>query len=128
MKATRRIRLSVIAALLVFPLASRAGDLVITPTTTLAAETSNNTSAAGGFVAQSNGNLGAGNVSKLDIHSLLYPGAQTKVFAHLVLWFGKPSHINIGYSSTSTTVWNGMPPSLKAPPPPLPPAPPATPA
>jgi len=100
LKATRRIRLSVIAAVLVFPLASRAGNLVITPTTTLAAETANNTSAATGFVTQSNGNLGGANVSKLDIHSLLYPGAQTKVFAHLVLWFGKPSHINIGYSST----------------------------
>ncbi len=100
MKATRRIRLSVIAAVLVFPLASRAGNLVITPTTTLAAETANNTSAATSFVTQSNGNLGATNVSKLDVHSLLYPGAQTKVFAHLVLWFGKPSHINIGYSST----------------------------
>ena len=100
MKATRRIGLSVIAAVLVFPLAGRAGNLVITPTTTLAAETANNTSAATNFVTQSNGNLGAANVSKLDIHSLLYPGAQTKVFAHLVLWFGKPSHINIGYSST----------------------------
>ena len=87
-------------AVLVFPLASRAGNLVITPTTTLAAETANNTSAATGFVTQSNGNLGASNVSKLDIHSLLYPGAQTKVFAHLVLWFGQPNHMNIGYSST----------------------------
>ena len=63
-------------------------------------ETNNNTSAAGGFVTQSNGNLGAGSVSKLDVHSLLYPAAQTKVFAHLVLWFGQSNHMNIGYSST----------------------------
>ena len=100
MKAKRRIRLSVIAAVLVFPLAGNAGNLAITPTTTLAAQSANNSSAAGGFVTQSNGNLGAGSVSKLDVHSLLYPGAQTKVFAHLVLWFGQSNHMNIGYSST----------------------------
>src|ERR1041385_5853073 len=46
-------------------------------TTTLAAQTGNNTSTAGTFAAQSNGNLGATNVSKVDIHSLLYPGATT---------------------------------------------------
>ena len=100
MKATRRIRLSIIALVLICPLASRADNLVIKPTTTLATETNSNTSAAGGFVTQSNGNLGAGSVSKLDIHSLLYPAAQTKVFAHLVLWFGQSNHMNIGYSST----------------------------
>ena len=85
---------------MVFPVAGHAGNLVITPTTTLSAETSNNTSAASGFVTQSNGNLGATNISKLDIHSLLYPAAQTKIFAHLVLWFGQANHINVGYSST----------------------------
>ncbi len=100
MKATRRLRLSVIAAVLVFPLAGHAGTLAITPTTTLATQTANNTSAAGGFGTQSNGNLGAASVSKVDIHSLLYPAAQTKVFAHLVLWFGQSDHMNIGYSST----------------------------
>jgi len=100
LKATRRIRLSVIALVLIFPLASRADNLLITPTTTLATETNNNTSAAGNFVTQTNGNLGAGSVSKLDVHSLLYPAAQTKVFAHLVLWFGQSNHMNIGYSST----------------------------
>ncbi len=100
MKATLRIRLSVIALVLVFPLASRADNLLITPTTTLATETNNNSSAAGNFVTQVNGNLGAGSVSKLDVHSLLYPAAQTKVFAHLVLWFGQSNHMNVGYSST----------------------------
>lgn len=48
---------------------------------------------------QSNGNMGAGNVSKLDIHSLLYPGASTKVYAHLMPWFGDPRHMNVGYNS-----------------------------
>jgi hypothetical protein len=101
LKATRRFHFFVIAvAVLIVPVASRAGNLAITPTTTLSAQTSNNTSAANSFAAQSNGNLGAGNVSKQDIHSLLYPAAQTKIFAHLVLWFGQRDHINVGYSST----------------------------
>lgn len=76
-----------------------AGNSVV-PTTTLAAETANNTSAANAFSNQSNGNAGAGNVSKVDIHSLLYLGASTKVFAHLMLWFGGSDHMNVGYSST----------------------------
>jgi len=71
----------------------------IVPTTTLAAETANNTSAANTFVTQTNGNVGAGNISKVDLHSLLYPGATTKIYAHLMLWFGKSGHMNVGYSS-----------------------------
>jgi Glycosyl hydrolase family 71 len=71
----------------------------VVPTTTLAAQTANNTSAANGFVNQSNGNRGANNVSKVDVHSLLYPGATTKVFAHLMLWFGQQGHISVGYNS-----------------------------
>ncbi|MGH9503228.1 MAG: endo-1,3-alpha-glucanase family glycosylhydrolase [Terriglobales bacterium] len=100
MKAKRRYRLSVIALFLIFPLATRAGNLVIRSTTTLSAETAKNTSAAGNFATQANGNLGAGNISKQDIHSLLYPAARTKVFAHLMLWFGQADHMNVGYSST----------------------------
>jgi glycosyl hydrolase family 71 len=63
------------------------------------AQAGNNTSAANNFPTQSNGNLGANNVSKVDIHSLLYPGATTKIFAHLMLWFGQSKHMNVGYSS-----------------------------
>jgi curli biogenesis system outer membrane secretion channel CsgG len=44
---------------------------------TLASQIVNNTSAASNFVNQTNGNLGANNVSKLDVHSLLYSGATT---------------------------------------------------
>jgi hypothetical protein len=88
------------AFLLLFPLTSVAGQLTITPTTTLTAQTTNNTSTASTFTTQSNGNIGPRNISKIDVHSLLYPGASTKVFAHLMLWWGKPSHINIGYNST----------------------------
>jgi hypothetical protein len=92
--------LAPLAFALVFPLACLAGDLTVIPTTTLSEQTSNNTSAVNGFGTQSNGNLGATNVSKLDIRSLLYPSSTTKVFAHLVLWFGRSDHMNVGYSST----------------------------
>lgn len=73
--------------------------LPINPTTTLTAETGNNTSTADTFVAQTNGNLGAGNVSKLPIRNLLYPGATTKIYAHWMPWFGPSNHMNVGYDS-----------------------------
>jgi hypothetical protein len=76
-----------------------AAQIDIVPTTTLAKETGNNTSAADSFKAQTNGNAGAGNVSKLPIRSLLYPGASTKVYAHFMPWFGYSNHMNVGYSS-----------------------------
>ncbi|MGH9538692.1 MAG: hypothetical protein ACRD3H_12245, partial [Terriglobales bacterium] len=99
MKFTRRLFASIVVVVLI-PIVCRADQLEIKPTTTLSAETANNTSAANSFLTQSNGNLGAGNISKLDIHSLLYPAAQTKIFAHLMLWFGQSDHMNIGYSSS----------------------------
>src|SRR5579864_393233 len=71
-----------------------------TPLTTVASLSVNNTSAANTFATQPNGNLGANNVSKVDVHSLLYPGAQTKILAQLLLWFGQPDHMNVGYRST----------------------------
>ena len=76
-----------------------AQTLTITPTTTLAAETGNNTSASSTFAAQSNGNAVAGNVSKLPTPKLLYSGSNTKLYAHLQGWFGGSNHINVGYSS-----------------------------
>jgi hypothetical protein len=94
----RRIKLAAVL-LIAIPGVSWASNYVV-PTTTLAAQTANNTSASNGFSSQSNGNLGANNVSKVDVHSLLYPGATTKVFAHLMLWFGQAKHMNVGYSST----------------------------
>lgn len=72
-------------------------------TTSLDAQTANNTSAANNFPNQSNGNLGANNVSKVNVHSLLYSGATTKALAQLLVWFGKPDHINVGYNSTDPT-------------------------
>src|SRR5581483_11239000 len=78
-----------------------AQTLEITPTTTLQAETANNTSTASAFKAQSNGNAGAGNVSKIDIHTLLYTGTATQIFAELQPWFGDKRHMQVGYIS-----WN----------------------
>jgi len=72
----------------------------VVATTTLAAQTANNTSTAASFASQSNGNFVAGSVSKVDVHSLLYAGASTKVYAHLMVWFGGSNHMNVGYSST----------------------------
>jgi hypothetical protein len=79
----RRIRLCAVLPLIISS-AAWASNYVV-PNTTLAAQTANNTSAANGFTNQSNGNLGANNVSKVDVHSLLYSGASTKVFAHMML-------------------------------------------
>jgi hypothetical protein len=78
---------------------SSASSSYVVPTTTLALQTSNNTSAANSFASQSNGNRGVGNISKVDVHSLLYAGATTKVYAHLMLWFGPSNHMNVGYTS-----------------------------
>src|SRR5438105_14254247 len=93
----RKMFLAIAAALAIVP--AWAGNLTIVPDTTLSAQTSNNTSTANSFRAQSNGNLGAGNVSKVDIHSLLYPGTNAKIIAHFMPWWGDPRHINVGYNS-----------------------------
>ena len=69
--------------------------------TTLQAETGNDTSAADSFAGQTNGNSRAGNVSKLPIGSLLYSGSTTKVYAHWLSWFGQSNHTNVGYVSDS---------------------------
>lgn len=71
----------------------------ITPTTTLAAETGNNTSAAPTFQTQTNGNIAPGNVSKVPTSSLLYPGSTTAIYAHFMPWFGTSNHMNVGYDS-----------------------------
>jgi len=71
----------------------------VTPTTTLAAESGNNTSAAATFVTQTNGNIAPRNVSKMPMRGLLYPGATTKIYAHFMPWFGGANHMNVGYRS-----------------------------
>lgn len=69
------------------------------PTTTLAAETGNNTSAAAGFAGQPNGNIAGANVSKVPMRTLLYPGSTAKIYAHFVPWFGFGDHVSVGYTS-----------------------------
>jgi hypothetical protein len=65
-------------------------------TTTLARESGNNTSA---IRSSSNGNAQPGNVSKLPIRSLLYPGATTTIVARFMPWFGDKGHRDYGYRS-----------------------------
>ena len=81
---------------------SSPGGSVPSATTTLQAETGNNTSAADSFVAQTNGNGSAGNVSKLPLRSLLYSGSNTRIYATWMGWFGKKAHMNVGYNSADT--------------------------
>ena len=79
---------------------SASAQLAITPSTTLSTETSNNTSASSTFHTQTDGNAGAGNVSKASLRTLLYSGSTTKIYASVMPWFGSPSHISIGYTSS----------------------------
>src|SRR5207245_11629701 len=65
----------------------------------LVPQTAKVTSAASGFRTQTNGKLGASNVSKVDIHSLLYPAATTEIYAELQPWFGDKRHMSVGYIS-----------------------------
>jgi hypothetical protein len=71
----------------------------LSPTTTVSAETQNNTSASDTFPGMENGIPAPGNVSKVPISTLLYKGASTRVYAHWVGWFGAHDHLNVGYHS-----------------------------
>ncbi len=85
--------------LAVLSIAAAAQNLTITPTTTYAAETGNNTSTANTFTGWNDGNIGATNISKVDTHTLLYPGFNGKIYAHVEPWWGSSSHPSIGYNS-----------------------------
>jgi len=112
-----RAALVAVAGLVLAPWLVGAGAGAVAQTTsTLTAETGNNTSASS-FPQHDNGNVVAGNVSKLDTHTLLYPGATTSVYAHFQPWFCMPGsgspvqrchgHILTGYNSNdATTVKN----------------------
>ena len=63
------------------------------------ASVANNTSAADSFKAQANGNESAGNVSKVSIRSALKIPSSTPIWAHLMVWFGQPNHMDVGYDS-----------------------------
>jgi len=79
-----------------------AGTRTLSPTTTLAAETANNTSSSASFISQSNGNVGQANISKVPTQSLLYSGSTTPIYAHFMPWFGGSNHMNVGYASNDT--------------------------
>jgi hypothetical protein len=89
---------AVAAILFITALNALAGN-VVAPTTTLSAETGNNTSTADSFQGWSNGDEAPANVSKVDTRTLLYPGSSTKIFAHFMPWFGQGGHHDIGYNS-----------------------------
>ena len=91
-----------IAVFAVFCSLTASAGTAFQATTTLAAETSNNTSAADSFTTQTNGNIGATNISKAPTRNLLYPGSTAKIYAHLVPWFGFGDHMNVGYASNDT--------------------------
>jgi hypothetical protein len=97
----RRFIASLLFANLVLLLcsASALAGTDLKPTTTLLAETANNTSAADSFTGQINGNMAATNISKLPIRNLLYPGSTTKLYAHMMPWFGGKNHASVGYNS-----------------------------
>ncbi|MFB3813947.1 MAG: Ig-like domain-containing protein [Terriglobales bacterium] len=100
--AAKELLLRYLCGALFFVLLSSAfssGGIQITPTTTLAAETGNNTSAVNSFNLTSNGNAAPGNVSKLPTRDLLYPGSTTKLYAQIQGWFGAANHMNVGYRS-----------------------------
>ncbi len=66
----------------------------------LRARTSNNTSASASFRGMYNGNAQLGQVSKLPIRSLLYPGSTTKIYVRVVSFFDQnKKHVDIGYLS-----------------------------
>jgi hypothetical protein len=96
----RSLSVSLIASFLLSAPAF-AGTTVL-PTTTLTNETSSNTSTASTFAAQSNGNEGLSNISKVDTRTLLYSGTNTKIYAHFMGWFGPSNHMQVGYTSSDT--------------------------
>ncbi|HKD92700.1 MAG TPA: hypothetical protein VKB56_12370 [Terriglobales bacterium] len=94
----RSLSFTLVFSLLVAGFSAHAQTL--NTTTTLAAETGNNTSAANSLAALTNGNIGASNISKVPLYSLLYPGSNTLLWAHFMAWFGSAGHINVGYTSS----------------------------
>ena len=61
-------------------------------------ELPNNTSASPDYRG-SHANIRAANVSKLPIRSLLYEGAETRIYTRFMPWFGDAKHRDLGYRS-----------------------------
>jgi PKD repeat protein len=96
------MRKSFILALFLIVASMATATTPVTPTTTLTAETSNNTSTANSFSGMANGNVGASNISKVSLKTMMYPGFNGKMYAHLMGWFGPSNHYNVGYSSNTS--------------------------
>jgi len=71
------------------------------PSNDAANPTAQNTSASSSFDGQTNGNIGVANVSKVSIRTLLSIPSSTKIYAHLMVWFGTSNHMNVGYDSAN---------------------------
>lgn len=65
----------------------------------VACENANNTSASARYRGEGNGNAPPGHVSKQPMRSLLYRGAQTRIYVRYMPWFGDPHHRDVGYRS-----------------------------
>jgi PKD repeat protein len=91
-----------------------AAQTTLTPNTTLTAETSNNTSAPDTISTLTQGHAASGNISRVPMRSLLYSGANTKVYAAIMGWFGKSSHLNVGYNSQDPAQLNKQMADMKA--------------
>ena len=104
----RRLAPLFLALASIFTLAvniAAAGTTVsITPTTTLQTETANNTSAPDAISTYTKGIAASGNISKMPYRETMYANANTKVYTTLLGWFGKSSHISVGYNSQDPVV------------------------
>jgi len=76
-----------------------AGNVTIVPTTTLQAETANNSAAPNTISGSTNGIATSGNISKQPFRDMMYSGANTQVYTTLLGWFGESGHISVGYNS-----------------------------
>lgn len=106
----RKIFLPALCLLATFAQAQTA----LVPSTTLTAETSNNTSAPDTIGTYTQGHAASGNISKVPMRTLLYNGANTKVYAALMGWFGKSGHISVGYNSQDPAQLNKQMADMKS--------------
>jgi PKD repeat protein len=103
-KTSYRFSIVALFSLTIFASSAFAANLQIVPSTTRTIETSNNTSAPNSISSSTSGYAASGNISKLPIRSLLYPGATSKIYAALMGWWGKSGHISIGENSQDPAV------------------------
>lgn len=93
------LRLARVLALVCLLFESFGFAINVVPTTTVTQLKANSTSAASTFPGLGNGVPAPGSVSNVPVVKAMYPGATTRVYAHLMGWFGTSSHLNVGYNS-----------------------------